>query len=365
MSFPPAHRPLEIKIGSSFIGPGLKTLIVAEIGGNHGGDPQLAWRLVQAAAAAQADAVKFQAYRSADFLSPLSPYYHELAEEELSFEDLAELIARSKTLGLAAGVTVFDQAGLELAADSQADFIKISSGDITHSNLLTKAASAGRPLFISTGASTEDEVRNALNHLESVRKSLVVLQCASLYPAPPESANLGVMKAWLSSGLAAGYSDHVLGLEAALAAISLGAWVLEKHFTIDRGLPGGDNSISVEPQELAVLNGQAARWAGQIPAPHEKELFDPILIGEGLKKPHYLEQTNRGLIRRVVVAEGDLEAGLRLSETHLALKRPPHSDQGFLPPERLPEMIGRVLRRTLKDGQPLRMVDLETEAGRG
>ena len=362
---PPLLKPPEIKIGPHFIGPGRKTLIVAEIGGNHGGDPHLARRLIQAAASARADAVKFQAYRCADFLSSLSPYYQELSEEELTFEDLAELMALAKTLGLAAGLTVFDQAGLDLAADSQADFIKISSGDITHSALLAKAASAGRPLFISTGASTEEEVQSALTRLESCRDSLVVLQCASLYPAPPESANLGVMAAWLASGLAAGYSDHVLGQEAALAALRLNARVLEKHFTTDRSLPGGDNAISMEPDELADLSAQAVYWTGRPPEQHQIEPLDPMLIGEARKRPHLMEEAMRGLIRRVVVAEGDLPAGLTLADSHLALKRPPCGDQELAPPDGLPAMIGRTLRLALKDGQPIRIEDLEPEADHG
>ncbi len=332
------------EVGGRPVGPGRPALLVAEIGGNHGGDLALARKMVAAAAGAGADAVKFQAYRTAEFLSRRSPYYNELAAEELSSEALADLIAYGRGLGLAVGLTVFDQSGIDLAADTGADFLKISSGDLTHGDLLERAARAGRPLFVSTGAATFEEVAEARRLLVPARDRLVLMQCAALYPAPPETASLAVMAGWLAQGQAAGYSDHTLGATAAFLALALGAQVLEKHFTTSRELPGGDNGISALPGEFREL----ARWNGEI----------PIFMGRPDQKPHPLELPMRPIIRRAVLAARDLPAGQRLTPADLVLKRPPQTD-GILGPEHLPRLAGRVLVRGRLQDEPIRPEDLE------
>jgi len=346
---PHKRRIVEIRVGKRLLSPGRPALLVAEIGGNHAGDPQLAGRMVEAAAAAGAGAVKFQAYRTADFLSPLSPYYDELAAEELPFEELAALVSRAQGLGLAAGLTVFDAAGLELARDCRADFLKISSGDLANGPLLELAARAGRPLFVSTGAAEATEVAEALELLVPAREDLVILQCAALYPAPLEAANLEVMVGWLAAGLAAGYSDHVPGPEAACAALTLGALVLEKHFTLDRELPGGDNSISAEPEDFVRL----AAWADLVPK----------LRGQGDKRPHPLELPMRPLIRRAVTAARDLPAGHCLRAEDLALRRPPPTALNLLELKQLPNLPGRRLKGPLAEGAPLTRADLDDGCG--
>lgn len=337
----------EIRVGGRILTPGRPALLTAEIGGNHGGDPELAGRMVRAAAESGAGAVKFQAYRTEAFLSPLNPYYNELAAEELAFTDLAVLADQAHRLGLACGLTVFDWSGLDLARDCRADYLKISSGDLTNPPLLELAARAGLPLFVSTGAAEAAEVDQALAALAPAEEVLL-MQCASLYPAPPEAANLEVMAGWLAAGRAAGYSDHCLGLEAAGAALALGALALEKHFTIDRALPGGDNEISATPEEMA----QLARWA---------ELA-PILRGSGLKAPHQLEAPMRPLIRRAVVAASDLLAGQTLTADDLSLLRPPPGP-GLLEPKELPGLVGRILKRPLARGAALTRADLEEADG--
>jgi sialic acid synthase SpsE len=235
-------------------------LLVAESGGNHGGDPALAAAMVEAAAACGARAVKFQAYRTADFLHPESPYYAELESEELPFPELARLASLARRLGLGFGLTAFCAGGLALAAECRADFVKISSGDLTHRTLVAGAAALGLPLVVSTGASTEAEVRAAL---AAIPPGPAVLQCTSLYPCPERLIHLAVAARWLSGGRAAGLSDHGLNLAASLAAIRLGAAVVERHFTIDRRLPGGDNAMSLEPAEMGVLAEAALGAAGR------------------------------------------------------------------------------------------------------
>lgn len=350
-----------IKIGSKILGPGREAFIIAEIGGNHSGDPALAKRMVKAAAGCGVDAVKFQAYRASEFLSPFSPYFDEMAAEELPFEVLAQLVALAHESGIRAGLTVFDLAGLDLAENCGADFIKISSGDISHTRLLSAAALAGRPLIVSTGASADSEVRAALDYLRPAEDHLLLMQCASLYPAPPEAANLAVMRAWLDEGLAAGYSDHVLGLSAALTALRLGAMAVEKHFTINRNLPGGDNSISAEPGEMTLLVAEARNRPERPDADKPPAESDRALLGSALKQVHPLEEPLRALIRRTVTAAADLQTGWRLTWEDLTLKRPPQADERHFPPETLPGLIGRTLRKDVPAGRPLTPADLKDE----
>lgn len=345
----------ELMVAGQLIGPGRPPFIVAEIGGNHGGDEALAERMIQAAADSGASAVKFQAYRTSEFLSRLSPYYKELVSEELDFDSLGRLVARAHELGLGAGLTVFDRDGLELALDCEADFIKISSGDLTNYPLLALAAGVPKPLFLSTGASWESEVRAALAVCVPAARRLVVLHCCSLYPAPEEAANLAVMDRWLHSGLAAGYSDHCLGIGAARGAAALGAWVLEKHFTIDSTLPGGDNSISIGPEELRRLVG----WAADVDkrGGEARQASSRPWWGQAEKKPHLLEVPVRLAIRRAVVASRDLPEGQVLGFNDLALRRPPPS-LNFFGPQDYGRLPGRILRRPLAEGAPLMESDL-------
>jgi sialic acid synthase SpsE len=315
---------------------------VAETGGNHGGDPALAAALVRAAAAAGAGGVKFQAYRASALLSRGSPYFQELAAEELPFEDLAELVRLGRNLGLITGLTVFDEAGLDLVRAAEADFIKIASGDLTHHRLLARAAAEERPVFVSTGAGDETEVEAALAVLTPGRT--VLLQCAALYPAPPASANLAVMAGWLARGLNAGYSDHTLGLNAARLALALGARVLEKHFTLVRTLPGGDNLLSATPEEFRRL----ADWAEEV----------SLLTGDRIKRVQPGEEVVRPLIRRAVLAARILPAGTRLALEDLALKRPPAARPALWGPEGLELAVGRRLKRSLAEDEPLTRADL-------
>ena len=332
----------DIQVGGRLLGPGRPALLVAEIGGNHGGDPALAAALVRAAAGAGAGGVKFQAYRAASLMSRANPYFEELAAEELPFESLAFLVGLGRSLGLVTGLTVFDEAGLDLARTAGVDFLKISSGDLSHHQLLAKAAGTGSPIFASTGAGEEVEVEAALKILPPART--VLLQCTALYPAPPDSANLAVMAGWLARGLAAGYSDHGLGLAAARLALALRALVLEKHFTLVRTLPGGDNAISATPEEFRRL----AHWAQEV----------NILTGDRVKRVQPGEKDIRPLIRRAILAARALPVGTSLTLEDLALKRPPAASEDLWGPESLDLVIGRSLKRPLAEGEPLTRADL-------
>ncbi|MGL4209694.1 MAG: N-acetylneuraminate synthase family protein [Candidatus Adiutrix sp.] len=326
-----------MKIGQQHLTLGGIAFITAEIGGNHHGDYALGLKMVEAAAKEGASGVKFQAYQTDKFLSPLNPSFAEMLAEEMPFEELAQLLRHAQHLSLAAGITVFDDDGLNLARDVKADFIKISSGDIDNFPLLEKAAETSLPLIVSTGAAYDYEVHQALSYLQKAAPNVILLQCTALYPSPPKAANLMVMETWLKSGLLAGYSDHTLGLDVAKAALAMGAVMVEKHFTIDKQLPGGDNAISMLPDELAELS----RWAK----------LCPLWRGSSVKTIDPLESPMRPLIRRALVATCNLKAGHILTSHDVALKRPQMGGEPLLGPKDLKGVLGRRLTANINCGQ--------------
>ncbi|MDR2302354.1 MAG: N-acetylneuraminate synthase family protein [Deltaproteobacteria bacterium] len=312
---------------------------VAEIGGNHGGDARLAAQMVESAAKLGFGGVKFQAYRTENFIHQSSPYYDELKREELSFDELGELGRLAKKLSLAFGLTIFDLEGLGLAQGLGCDFIKISSGDLTYLPLIREAAKAKSPLVISTGASTQAEVDKAL---AITGPRAIVLQCASLYPAPEGAVNLAVLDSWLRKGLRAGLSDHSLTLEPMKWAYFLGAELIEKHFTIDRSLPGGDNQMSMDPSGMAQLMSEIKELNGLgAPKNHDRPNLAKTLRNEpfwcdGAKTPQVGENPN--LIRRYALASTRIKKGEKLSLKNLVFKRlSPQmitEGQGILTPDR-------------------------------
>lgn len=286
--------------------------IVLEIGGNAMGDLKLAEEMVRQASKCAIWAVKFQAYRVRDFIHRDNPAYEELLGEEMDFGDLASLIKLSHDLSLRCGITVFDPSGIDLAHRAGADFIKLSSGDINYLYLLKALSRSQLPLVLSTGASSQSEVDRALSLFD--KPPLALLQCSSIYPCAKEDINLSVMDNWLNLGLPAGLSDHSLGIDASILALQMGAVMVEKHFTTDPKLPGGDNSMSIDPR----LAEDLSLWEK---APKLDPSESPYW-GKKLKKP--LSQERPDLIRRHAVAGKDLKKGAPLKESQVKFLRVSH-----------------------------------------
>ncbi|MFH1140032.1 MAG: N-acetylneuraminate synthase family protein [Pseudomonadota bacterium] len=306
----PNHFEQSFDLGGLEIGEGRPALVVAEIGGNAGRDMELALKMIDAAQKAGAAAVKFQAYRTSRFLARDSRYYDELAEEELSPEDLAAARAFAEARGLAFISSAFDFDSLACLARLDVAAVKIASGDIDNFPLLEAAAALGKPIILSTGASDLAETAAAVSFIKGlgVRK-LVLLHCTTLYPCPDDQANLRSIPFLKERfNLPVGFSDHTLGIEAPLAALALGAVLIEKHFTVDRGLPGGDNSMSCLPDELAAL----ARGAHRIDR----------MLGGFAKVPSPGESEMRTAIRRSLAAGRDIKAGETFSRENIDFKRP-------------------------------------------
>ncbi|MBX9574792.1 MAG: N-acetylneuraminate synthase [Caulobacteraceae bacterium] len=326
-----------------------RVFIVAEAGVNHDGSLDDALTMVDVAADAGADAVKFQTFR-ADALvtqrAAKAAYQvvntgHDggqadmLRRLELSEEAHHRLADRCRERGVAFMSTAFDMEGLALLDRLGVPAIKIPSGDLTWGPMLLAAARTGRPLFVSTGMAELGEVRQALGVIAfgltrrgapsglaecetafataegraAVAERVTVLQCTTQYPAPAAAANLRAMTTMAAEfGVPVGYSDHTLGIAVATAAVALGARVIEKHFTLSRNRPGPDHAASLEPGELAAL----------VEAIREVE----AALGDGIKAPSAAELPNRPIARRSLVASAPVDAGETWSERMVTAKRP-------------------------------------------
>ena len=304
----------------------MNTIIIAEAGVNHNGDLQLAHQLIDVAAAAGADRVKFQTF-SADRLvtncAAKAPYQvratgdHEsqhtmLRRLELSRDMHVELIEHCKARGIEFFSTGFDAASVDVLVELGATSFKVPSGEITNLPYLRHVGRHGKPVILSTGMSTLGEIEAALTVLEQSgtrRDQITVLHCTTEYPTPMGEVNLRAMLAIREAfGVAVGYSDHTPGIEVAIAAVALGAAVIEKHFTLDRALPGPDHKASLEPAELSAM----------VKAIRNIELA----LGDGIKRPTESEAKNKPIARKSLVATQAIRAGEVFSEANLTVKRP-------------------------------------------
>lgn len=308
---------------------------------NHNGDLDLARRLVDAAAAAGADMVKFQTF-SADRLTTSSAgkadYQAQAtgAEEsqqamlrrlELSRGMHESLIAHCRARGIQFFSTAFDQDSVRMLAELGLDRFKVPSGEITNLPYLRVVGRYGKPVILSTGMATLDELGAALKVLEQAgtpRDRVTVLHCTTAYPTPMADVNLLAMHTIRNTfGVAFGYSDHTPGIEVAIAAVAMGATVIEKHLTIDRNLPGPDHRASLEPREFASMVA-AIRNVEQA-------------MGDGIKQPCAGESRIAAVVRKSLVAARPICAGEPFSEANLTVKRPGSG----ISPMRWDEVIGR------------------------
>lgn len=332
---------MAISIRGRPIGAHAAPFVIAEAGVNHNGDPATARALVDAAADAGADAVKFQTF-DPDALAvadaPQAEYQRERARAPdqrtmlaaLRLEDsvLRDLQRHADARGIALLSTPFDLTSLALLAEMDMPALKIGSGDLTNVLLLRAAARTGRPILLSTGMATLAETRRALQELDGA--DVVLLHCTSAYPAPEAEANLRAIVTLRDElGCDVGYSDHTIGISSALAAVALGAVVVEKHLTLDRASDGPDHAASAEPETFAEM-------VRQIREVH-------AALGDGVKRPRPIEADTIAVARRSVVTARALDEGHRIQATDLDAKRP---GTGISPFE-LDAIIGRITIRAL------------------
>jgi N-acetylneuraminate synthase/N,N'-diacetyllegionaminate synthase len=324
------------------LGKGAAPFLIAEVGINHGGKVSMALRMIEAAAKAGADAVKLQTFDTMKFLSRSSEYFDVLRACELPRDGIVALAARARELGITLFSACFDEESANLWHDLDAPAFKIASGDITHLPLLRHIAAFGKPMIVSTGGTTMEEIAAALRAIRETDSAppIALLHCVSNYPTKAEDANLACMAGLRAHfGCPVGFSDHTEGTAVAIAAAALGAELVEKHFTLDRGLPGPDHAISAEPEELAAL-ARALRMA-------------QAAVGRSDKMP--VEAADFiPLIRRSVTAAVDIPSDTPITRDMLAVKRPGTG----IAPDDIEAVIGRRAARDLVADETMRWSDL-------
>lgn len=330
----------KIEIGGRSVGDGAPCYVIAEAGVNHNGDLALGRKLVDAAADAGADAVKFQTYTTERVTvreAPKAQYQIEttgasesqfdmLKRLELDEAGHRELLRRAHERGIQFISTPFDELSADFLESLGVPAFKIPSGEITNHPFLAHVAKKGKPMIVSTGTASLAEVSAALNAIRAAGPTpLAVLHCVSAYPAAPADANLRAMKTMADAfGVPIGYSDHTLGATVSLAAAALGASIIEKHLTLDRQLPGPDHRASLEPGEM-------------------KDMIDGIrtiasALGHGRKEPTLAEADVAAVSRKSIVSARQIPAGTVIAIDDLVMKNPGSG----ISPASLDQVLGKV-----------------------
>jgi N-acetylneuraminate synthase/N,N'-diacetyllegionaminate synthase len=339
----------EVSIGPWKIGPNRPCFVIAEAGVNHNGSREIAFRLVDAAVRAQANAVKFQTFISEQVISAAAPkaaYQRETTGSEESQLEMVkklefppqvfgEIQSYCKSAGILFLSTPFEESSADVLEALDVPAFKIPSGEITNFPFLEHVARKGRPMIVSTGMSDLEEVRAAVEVIRNCGGcELVLLHCVSSYPANPAHVNLRSMNTLAHEfSVPVGFSDHTLGIEVALAAAALGATVIEKHLTLDKTLPGPDHRASVEPNEFAAM----VRGIRMVES----------ALGDGHKHPSPEELDTAAVARKSLVSTRALTRGTILTEDAVAIRRP---GTGLAPSLRS-QLIGRRLRRDVVAGE--------------
>lgn len=325
-----------------------KTLIIAEAGVNHNGNIEIAKKLIDEAKECGADVVKFQTAKLEALVSNLAPMAEyqkrnigETASQKdmlrkllLSYEEFLELASYCKSIGIEFLSTPFDIESIHFL-DNLQSYWKIPSGEITNYPYLVEIAKTGKPVIVSTGMAELDEIRAAIDVLKSHgTKEITILHCTTEYPAPINEVNLNAMITLKKEfDCPVGYSDHTQGIEIPLAAVAMGAAVIEKHFTLDKSLPGPDHRASIEPHELKTM----------ILGIRKIELAK----GTGIKEPTASELKNRLVARKSIVAAKDILEGEIFTEKNLTTKRPGNG----ISPMTWTQIIGTAAKRNFKEDE--------------
>ena len=328
-----------------------KTFIIAEAGVNHNGNIEIAKKMIEVAKECGADAIKFQTFKAEKVISRYAPkaeYQKQTTGEtdsqlemvkklELSFDDFIVLKEYCDKLNIMFLSTPFDFESIDFLNDLGLEIFKIPSGEITNLPYLEKIGKLGKKVILSTGMADLGEIEDALDILISCgtkKENITVLHCNTEYPTPYEDVNLLAMLTIKEAfKVKVGYSDHTLGIEIPIAAVALGASVIEKHFTLDKNMEGPDHKASLEPHEL-------------------KAMIDAIVniekaLGNGMKKPSKSELKNKDIVRKSIVAKREIKKGEIFTEDNITVKRPGNG----ISPMRWYEVLGKVASRDYKEDE--------------
>ncbi|MDO8579990.1 MAG: N-acetylneuraminate synthase [Candidatus Omnitrophota bacterium] len=326
-----------------------KTLIIAEAGVNHNGKLLLAKKFVDQAVLMKADAIKFQTFKTENVISKMAPkatyqkkttsakesQFDMVKKLELSFQDFENLYAYCREKKIQFLSSPFDLESVDFLADLGVSLFKIPSGEITNDGLLERVAKIGKPMILSTGMSTLPEIQEALNVIYKTKnRQVTLLHCVTAYPTPYKDANLKAMLTLQKEfNVPVGFSDHTLGIEMSIAAVALGATVIEKHFTLDKKSSGPDHQASLEPREF-------------------KQMVDAIRhveqgLGTGIKKPTAEELKNLSVARKSLIAARDLEVGETIAFDDIVIKRPGNG----IPPKEMSKVLGSKVKKSIKQDE--------------
>lgn len=332
-----------------------RTLIIAEAGVNHNGSLVLAKQLIDVAATAGADIIKFQTFNASNQVTSTAKkaaYQTQTTDSkesqremlrrlELTPEMHKELIECCEKHKIGFFSTAFDIKGVDLLLSLGQDNFKIPSGEITNLPYLRHIGQLGRPVTLSTGMATMDEIGSAIQILEksgTPKTTITVLHCTTEYPTPMPEVNLRAMISIRENfRVKVGYSDHTLGIEVAVAAVAMGATVIEKHFTLDRNLPGPDHKASLEPSELKCM----------VTAIRNIE----VALGDGIKRPTPSEAKNIAVVRKSIIASKSIQLGEVFTAKNLTTKRPGTG----ISPMRFDEVLGKNAKRDFAEDDLIEM----------
>lgn len=342
-----------IKIGDKLIGDEKPCFIIAEAGVNHDGDIEKAKRLIDIAKDANADAVKFQTWITEEIVTKslkqaeyqaintgkAESQFDMIKRLELSFDDFRELKKYADYKDIMFLSTPDDEKSLEFLEELGVPAFKVGSGELTNIYLLKIIAEKNKPVILSTGMANLEEVKQAVDIIyNNGNKNLILLHCTSLYPTNYENVNLkAIITLKKTFNTIVGYSDHTLGILVPQLAVSLGAKVIEKHFTYDKIARGPDHKCSLNPNEL-------------------KEMVDKIrevelILGSNVKQPTEKELKLRKIIRKTVVAKEDIPQGIKITESMLTVKR----SNGVLEPKMIKKIIGKTSLINIKKDQAIKL----------
>ena len=320
-------------------------MVVAECGINHNGELDLALKLIEAAALAGAEGIKFQLFRAAGMYTPLAgeyrtatggyiPIYKLMEDVQLPLDWIPQLSRACRDNGLEFIMTVCDEWCVEIMDEFDFDVYKIASYEIAHLPMLQAIARRGKPVFLSTGAATMEEVEEAVQTLSpDGQRAIGLFQCTAKYPAPEEALDLAVVRTFADrfEQIIPGFSDHSLDpLKAPVQAVYHGAKMIEKHFTLDRNLPGVDQSFAAEPQHLKELVQRVREAEARVAAGEAVEV-DPVLAGRSAKVVEADEDVLRSFATRGIFSIAPIRAGEPFTRENLRVLRPGELAQGLHP----------------------------------
>jgi len=327
------------------------TLIIAEAGVNHNGDIKIAFKLIEEAANAGADIIKFQTFEANRLVidsakkakyqlantSKKESHYEMIKKLELKKDDHFKLIQHCKKNNIEFFTSAFDTESLAFISSLELSRYKVPSGEITNLPYLKQMGSYNKPIILSTGMSDMQDIKNAIDALEhsgTSRSKITVLHCSTEYPAPINEVNLMAMLSIKKEfNVDVGYSDHTAGIEVSIAAVALGAKVIEKHITLDKNLSGPDHLASTEPEEFKKMVTSIRNI--------EKAL------GDGVKKPTKLEKDNMLIARKSIVASKNIKKGDIFSYNNLTVKRPGNG----ISPMYLDSLVGKLASKSFKENE--------------